>query len=248
MFMLLCLGLFAGGSFAQDTGFLNDQKRYPRVRGALKDKETILIKNLAVHAIEADNLEILIAAFKEEDRLRVYGKNKKDSKFKLITSYKICAKSGVLGPKRKQGDLQVPEGFYYIDRFNPASSYHLSLGINYPNRADSKKSKAKDKGGDIFIHGNCVTIGCIPITDDKIKELYLYAVMAKNNGQTKIPVYIFPFEMSDDNLKKYKKEYAPNTSLTAFWDNLKEGFDNFSKNRRELKYSVNPSGDYVFEK
>lgn len=103
--------------------------------------------------------------------------------FRLIKDYQICSLSGELGPKRQQGDLQVPEGFYWIDRFNPASNFYLSLGINYPNQFDRILGKSGELGGDIFIHGGCVTIGCIPITDDKIKELYLIAVEAKSNGQ-----------------------------------------------------------------
>jgi murein L,D-transpeptidase YafK len=151
-----------------------------------------------------------------------------------------------LGPKREEGDYQVPEGFYYIDRFNPASSYYLSLGINYPNLSDRRKSTATNPGGDIFIHGSCVTIGCIPMTDDKIKEIYLYAINAKNNGQNKIQVYIFPFRMTDQNFNRFRKEYSNNTGLIDFWTNLKTGYDKFEKYKKELDISVNDAGDYVF--
>lgn len=143
-----------------------------------------------------------------------------------------------------EGDLQVPEGFYYIDRFNPASSYYLSLGINYPNESDKKKSNASRLGGDIFIHGANVTIGCMPMTDDKIKEIYLYAVYAKDNGQNKIPVYIFPFQMTDRNFYYYKKYY--NESLINFWDNIKKGYDIFQNSKKELNIKIDSNGNYVF--
>lgn len=166
--------------------------------------------------------------------------------YKLIAAYDICASSGQLGPKRKQGDRQVPEGFYTIDRFNPASNFYLSLGVNYPNRSDRKKSDAADPGGDIFIHGSCVTIGCLPMTDSKIKEIYLYAVYARNNGQNDIPVYIFPFRMTDGNFQTYKNRYAKNRELTDFWTNLKTGYDKFIAEKKALKVSVDNSGDYLF--
>ena len=143
----------------------------------------------------------------------------------------ICSKSGKIGPKRKQGDGQVPEGFYLIDRFNPASSFFLSLGINYPNLSDKKKSNATNLGGDIFIHGSCVTIGCLPMTDDKIKEIYLYAINAKNNGQQKIPFYIYPFRMTEEKFTKYKNKYSTKTELIDFWTNIKLGYDKFEKDK-----------------
>ena len=224
--------------------FLDDQKRYNRVRTAIKEKDTIVKSNIKNNNIKLEELNILIIAYKEEGILDIYAKNKSDETYKKINSYKIVQKSGVLGPKRMEGDLQVPEGFYYIDRFNPASSYYLSLGINYPNESDKKKSNASRLGGDIFIHGANVTIGCMPMTDDKIKEIYLYAVYAKDNGQNKIPVYIFPFQMTDRNFDYYKKYY--DESLINFWLNIKKGYDIFQTTKKELNIKVDSKGNYVF--
>jgi murein L,D-transpeptidase YafK len=106
-------------------------------------------------------------------------KNTSDQEFLHIKTYTVCATSGLIGPKRMQGDLQIPEGFYYIDRFNPYSNFYLSLGINYPNTSDRILGDKNNLGGDIFIHGDCVTIGCLPITDSEIKELYIFCVEAK---------------------------------------------------------------------
>jgi murein L,D-transpeptidase YafK len=150
----------------------------------------------------------------------------------------------VLGPKRKEGDLQVPEGFYYIERFNPLSIFHLSLGINYPNEADKLKSNAPKLGKDIFIHGECTTVGCLPMTNDKIKEIYLYALAAKENGQTQIPVYLFPFRFSPENKANFYSEYADNQEFLSFWENLQEGYDHFQANLKALRVSVNAKGDY----
>ncbi|PTY40523.1 L,D-transpeptidase family protein [Brachyspira hampsonii] len=228
--------------FAED--FLEDQKRYSRVRTAIKEKDEIIKNTLKNNNIELKNLNVLITAYKQEDILEIYAKNKSDASYKKIASYNIAAKSGILGPKRMEGDLQVPEGFYYIDRFNPASSYYLSLGINYPNEADKKKSNASRLGVDIFIHGDEVTIGCMPMTDDKIKEIYLYALYAKDNGQNKIPVYIFPFKMTDRNFDYYKKYY--DESLINFWSNLKKGYDIFQKTKKELNIKIDSKGNYIF--
>jgi murein L,D-transpeptidase YafK len=149
-----------------------------------------------------------------------------------------------LGPKRKEGDGQVPEGFYHINVFNPSSNYYLSLGINYPNKADKINSNHKSLGGNIFIHGSCVTIGCLPMTDDLIKEIYLFAIYARNNGQTKIPVYIFPYKMSKANHQEHLKTASP--LQMSFWENLKKGYDVFESKKQELAFTVNSKGEYIF--
>ena len=82
------------------------------------------------------------------------------------------------------------------------------------------------------------------MTDDKIKEIYLYAIHAKNNGQLKIPVYVFPFKMTDQNFSTYKNQ-PNNNSLVDFWTNLKTGYDKFMVDKKELKISVDKYGNYT---
>jgi len=226
------------------SNFLTDQKKFERVRIAFKEKEYPLEEDLKSKNLKLSDLAITLVAYKNDDLLEVYGRPKNQKKLILIKTYSICARSGILGPKRKEGDGQVPEGFYYINVFNPSSNYYLSLGINYPNSADRLKSSYKSLGGNIFIHGSCVTIGCLPMTDDLIKEIYVLAVHAKNNGQSKIPVYIFPYRMENSKHKEHTKSASP--QLTQFWNNLKQGYDLFHSNQQELNYSVNSSGDYQF--
>jgi murein L,D-transpeptidase YafK len=227
--------------------FITEQKKFARVKEAFETKEELITENLEASGLSVNNINIVIVAYKEDAALEIFAKKKEESTYRLISTYDVCARSGIPGPKRRSGDGQVPEGFYYISRFNPASNFHLSLGINYPNQSDRLKSKAADPGGDIFIHGNCVTIGCLPMTDDRIKEIYLYAVHARNDGQEKIPVYIFPFRMSDVNMKKYESDYAESTALLSFWKNIKTGYDKFEKEAKELKYSFAKNGDYLFK-
>jgi murein L,D-transpeptidase YafK len=238
--------VFLALAFTLPPDFLGEQKKYERVRDAITGKQSVLEKKLSDKNLSINNFNLLLIAYKDENKLEVYAKKKTETTYSLIQSYDVCASSGELGPKRKYGDLQVPEGFYHIDRFNPTSSYHLSLGINYPNQSDRKKSKASNLGGDIFIHGSCVTIGCLPMTDDKIKEIYLLAVHAKNNGQTKIPVYIFPFRMTDKNMSSYKSKYKENKELLLFWENIQSGYEKFSSNSKALQVSISENGDYVF--
>ena len=233
-------------SFTFQTDFLTEQKKHERVRTAIKEKQGLIEKELKDHSISIDNLKLLIIAYKDNDLVDIYAKTVKLGTYKKIRSYDVCSRSGQLGPKRQQGDGQVPEGFYHINRFNPSSSFYLSLGLNYPNLADKRKSKARDLGGDIFIHGSCVTIGCLPMTDNFIKEIYLLAVYARNNGQHKIPVYIFPFRMTDQNMTTYKAKYKDNKELISFWDNLKIGYDKFVKDSKELNIKVTANGDYTY--
>jgi len=242
---LILLAIASQPALAQES-YLEQQRENARVKQALADKEQILADNLSKNGLTANDVHILITAYKAEKKLEIYAKKKTETEYRQIAVYDICNSSGVLGPKRQEGDLQVPEGFYTIDRFNPWSNYYLSLGINYPNQADRKKSNAPRLGGDIFIHGDSVTIGCLPMSDDKIKEIYLYAVYAKDNGQSNIPVYIFPFRMTDENLQNYKKQYAAHQELLNFWTNLKTGYDKFFSEKKALNVSVDREGNYLF--
>jgi murein L,D-transpeptidase YafK len=246
IFYILTIICCCNNVFAQQ-GFLSQQKQYARVRTAITEKEQSLTENLHKNGLSADSVHILIVAYKAEKQLEVYAKKQNEAMYKSIAVYDICASSGGLGPKRKQGDGQVPEGFYKIDRFNPSSNFYLSLGINYPNQSDRKKSNASNLGGDIFIHGSCVTIGCLPMTDDKIKEIYLYAIFARNNGQSNIPVYIFPFRMTDNNFQIYKNRYSSNQELIDFWTNLKSGYDKFVLEKKSLNETIDQSGNYKFQ-
>jgi len=184
--------------------FKEEQLKYQRVRQAYKEKESSMLENLENNSIDKNKLRIYLRAFKKEKKIELWAKNSTDKTYKLIKEYKICMTSGSLGPKRKQGDRQIPEGFYHINRFNPYSNFYLSLGLNYPNKSDKILGVKNNLGGDIFIHGSCVTVGCMPITNERIKELYIYCVEAKNSGQETIPVTVFPVELTDSNFTRLK--------------------------------------------
>ncbi len=121
---------------------------------------------------------LFLRAFKRERVLEVWARGGADRGRVLVWSFPLCAGSGGLGPKRREGDAQIPEGIYRIERFNPWSRFHLSLGLNYPNPQDRARAGADNPGSDIFIHGDCVSIGCLAIEDDPIERLYLVSVLA----------------------------------------------------------------------
>jgi murein L,D-transpeptidase YafK len=226
--------------------FKSEQLKYPRVRKAFQENEGTVKTLLVQKSISPENLAIFLRVFKRPGIIELWGRNKQTETFTRLKEYKFCATSGDLGPKRKQGDYQIPEGFYFIDRFNPSSNFYLSLGINYPNKSDLILGDRQNPGGDIFIHGNCVTIGCIPITDPLIRELYVFAVEAKNNGQDKIPVHIFPDQLDDENYERLCTQYAGDRILKEFWSNLKEEYDYFENNRSIPSFHINDEGRFIF--
>jgi murein L,D-transpeptidase YafK len=151
-----------------------------------------------------------------------------------------------MGPKRMEGDYQVPEGFYYINEFNPNSNYHLSLGLNYPNASDKILSDSVRPGNDIYIHGNCVSTGCIAISDAPIEELYLIASTVKAEGQDFIPVHVYPVKY---NVKKSADYLAETTKANAVLQNfstqLKEAFDYFEEKKQLPVIMINRKGQYL---
>lgn len=134
--------------------------------------------------------EVILAAFKEEKILQVYSKD--SIGVRLIKEYPFTGFSGELGPKLKKGDRQIPEGVYQVEYLNPNSSYYLSIKVSYPNVFDKSKTELANvsaMGGDIFIHGKSATIGCIPIGDEAIEEVFLLTQKAINH---KVKVIISP--------------------------------------------------------
>ena len=200
----------------------------------------LLDKNIAL-----SNYEILIRAFKKEDLVELWIKGNDVDTFALFKTYKIFSSSGVLGPKRKQGDKQIPEGVYYINEFNPVSNYHLSLGINYPNRSDSILGEKGNLGGEIYIHGGCESIGCMPVTTRRIKELYVIALQARYLGQQKIPVMIFPCKLTKSNFKSITQSYS-DPQLARFWGSMRSHYMYFESFHNIPNMKIDDDGKYYF--
>ena len=203
--------------------FWQQQLRYPRVRAAQAQAGPAVAARLRTRYLDPARLEIMFRLIKTHRELEVWARNRAGGAFELLHAYPLAATSGTLGPKRRAGDGQVPEGFYEIDRFNPKSNFHLSLGLNYPTAAERALGEP-DPGGDIFIHGGEVTIGCMPITDAGIEEVYLLAVMARAAGQATIPVHIFPFPLNEAELGK-----RAGSPYLAYWRGLRPGYAYFEQ-------------------
>jgi murein L,D-transpeptidase YafK len=231
-----------------DRDFKQIQSKYPHVKTAIDQKQPLLESLFKKNNLTYPPEEIFLRGLKKEKKLELWVKCSEGKRFYLVKQYDFEKLSGVLGPKRKEGDLQVPEGFYYIDRYNPSSKFYLSLGLNYPNQSDRILSHRERPGFDIFIHGGASSIGCIPVGDEGMKEIYLLAVEARARGQKNIPVHIFPSRLNDEAFEELKKNHSGETELIKFWENLREGYELFEKKRTPPGFSVENSGRYIFTK
>ncbi len=211
--------------------FREKQMNFTRVKEAYTFKEKLVYKNLSGHAISRDSLRIYLRAFKTEKIIELWAKNIADSVFVLIREFPICDISGSEGPKRRYRDLQVPEGFYHISELNPYSKYYLSMGINYPNASDSLRGVHGHLGNQIFVHGSCISSGCLAITDDRIRELFVYCIEAYNSGQKQIDLVIYPARLSEPNYSGLISGHRMDKDKISLWADLKKSFDLFDRTR-----------------
>ena len=225
--------------------FAAHQLTYPRVVGARDSADDRLRVAFAEHGLAYPASELFLRVFKHEREMEVWARSHPDAAFTRVRTYAVCSLPGQLGPKRRMGDLQVPEGFYYIDDFNPVSEFHLSLRVSYPNTADRLRRDALSLGGDIFVHGGCATVGCVPIEDRNMEELYWLAVQATDAGQRLIPIHIFPARLDRANLRWLEETFAPDPDLLAFWRNLQRGYAFFEETRRVPWVTVASNGEYA---
>lgn len=185
---------------------------------------------------------MMIRIFKQTNEFEVW-KQTKAGPFKLYKTYAICAWSGTLGPKVKEGDRQAPEGFYNITpaQMNPNSNYYLSFNTGFPNKFDRAWGRT---GANLMVHGDCSSAGCYSMTDESVAEIYALARESFNAGNTVIQMQIFPFRMTPQNLSLV----ADNPNM-PFWMDIKEGYDRFELSKTpppwdvcDKKYVFNLSG------
>ncbi|MBS1760707.1 MAG: L,D-transpeptidase family protein [Bacteroidetes bacterium] len=248
-FLFLSASIYAqpvlkGG--ANSYSFINYQKSFPRPSDAMKRKLDTLQKQFSAAGLKWPAKYIYIRSFKFDAQLEVWVKDEISQPFKLFKTYRVCALAGTLGPKRMEGDYQVPEGFYYINVFNPQSNYYLSLGLNYPNLSDKILSDSLRPGSEIYIHGSCVTVGCIPITDQQIDELYILASYAKDQGQDFIPVHVFPIRYNKATSVQYLESLTKDDKgLKKFAGQLEGAYDYFEKYKQLPVVMIGPKGEYL---
>lgn len=175
-------------------------------------KQIIVDDLLAANDTHQGKFALKMQAFKAERILEIFIKPFA-GEWRMVRAYPFCSFSGALGPKQEEGDRQIPEGIYKVAVFNSKSKFYLSMGLDYPNERDMKLANPQRPGSDIYIHGGCRTVGCIPITDEKIAELFLLAQAAQGD----IIVTIVPYKVNDENRLKYNAQYP---QWVSFWDDL----------------------------
>lgn len=184
--------------------------------------------------------ELFLRAFKKEAELEVWA-GPDGGALRLLATYPFTATSGGPGPKRREGDRQIPEGCYRITIYNPLSQYHLSLGLDYPNASDRVRSDRERPGDEIYIHGGAKTIGCIPLGDAAIEELYLLALEVQNRPGAGIPVHIFPARMRGEAWAVVASKHPEHQ---PFWAELQVIYDAFEENQRTPVVEVAADGKY----
>ena len=183
---------------------------------------------------------VFIRIMKEEGLLELFVKEHRKRTFKLFKTYPVAAMSGQLGPKEREGDLQAPEGFYYVPprQMNPHSRFHLSFNVGYPNTYDRFHRRT---GSYLMVHGGRVSIGCFAMTDPGIEEIFTLCHAALASGQTFFRVHCFPFRMTPERLAR-----ESSSKWYSFWLNLQQGYDFFERSRTPPDVQVR-NGKYVFE-
>ena len=181
---------------------------------------------------------VLFRAYKKESEIEVW-KRRPDGRYVYLKTFPICRWSGQLGPKRKTGDRQTPEGFYAVAKrqMNPNSAYYLSFDVGYPNAFDRAHGGT---GSALMVHGICSSMGCFAMTNQSVGEIYAIARDALNGGQAAFQFQAYPFRMTAENMARHRTD--PNI---AFWRELKAGADRFDATNEELQVSVE-GGRYVF--
>jgi murein L,D-transpeptidase YafK len=182
---------------------------------------------------------MMVRIFKETSELEVW-KQSNGGDFKLFKTYAICAWSGDLGPKVKEGDRQSPEGFYTITPglMNPNSNYYLAFNTGFPNKFDRAYGRT---GSDLMVHGDCSSRGCYSMTDGSIAEIYALARETFAGGNPSFQLQIYPFRMTAKNLA----QHADNPNM-SFWQNIKGGYDRFELANRPATWDV-CNRQYVFD-
>jgi hypothetical protein len=175
-------------------------------------------------------IKITLLGIKDKAKLELWAETVNGPKH--IHTYEIKALSGTSGPKLREGDKQVPEGFYGIEGLNPNSTYHLSMKLNYPNTFDSQQAAIENRtspGSNIFIHGKAVSIGCLAMGDTAIEELF---ILATDIGIANIKIAIAP---SDPRKKPLPTKVSPQW-LSVLYKRLTHHFNKYQPlNRVTLK-------------
>ncbi len=209
------------------------EKDWKKLKGVPKPVKKLDIKaleqRLSQKGFQVGN-PVLIRIFKIENKLELW--LKKEGRYQLFETHDICAWSGQLGPKLKEGDRQSPEGFYSVSQkqLNPNSRYYRSFNLGYPNAYDRSYNRT---GSLLMVHGDCKSVGCYAMTDPIMGEIWHLITAAFSNGQSEFQVQALPFALTQANLLRYRGHKS-----LAFWQQLKIGYDLFEQNHLPPRISI----------
>ncbi|MDI1477558.1 L,D-transpeptidase family protein [Polyangium sp. y55x31] len=218
--------------------FSAEKTPFGRVAEAKKSKMAEVKRLFAEARVAFPPAQMFLRAFKKERVLELWAASRADEPLSLIAIYGVCYASGELGPKRVEGDGQVPEGLYKIKESLPGTPFYLALHVDYPNRSDRILGDRRQPGGEILIHGSCASVGCLAMSDDRMAEIYLAASEYKWTGAS-LPVHIFPTRDMAGLLAS-----PAGGAHRAFWENLKPFLEEFEQTRRVPKYRIDAKGRY----
>lgn len=195
-------------------------RKVPALRDVLLPPETRPVATRLSQAGFRLGQPALIRIFKQESQLELW--MQRGDRFEKVWTYPICKWSGALGPKLKEGDRQSPEGYYFASakQLLPTSRHHRAINTGFPNSFDQSHGRT---GTVLMIHGSCTSIGCYAMTDPAIDDIYTIIETALTNGQPAIPLHLYPFRMTRENLDR-----QANHSWIDFWRNLAEGDARFA--------------------
>lgn len=208
-----------------------------RARHAIETRTPIVTALFAEAGAQFPPDEIVLRVFKDERLLEVWATATDAHELVHVTTYGVCAMSGELGPKRKEGDRQVPEGFYKLQYLWPDSAFYLAMKVGYPNLSDRALGDPLHPGSDIMIHGGCASIGCIALTDERIEELWAIVSTVKLAA---LQLQIFPTRDFDGLV-----EHPAFSTHGAFWADLEAGYRAFEATRRPVPMDIGRDGRYV---
>ena len=179
-----------------------------------------LAERLAASGLEL-GARVYLRIFKASRELELHLHD--GERWRLVRTYPVCDVSGTLGPKRFEGDLQAPEGFYDVvaERLHPGSDFHLAFNLGFPNAFDAAWDRT---GSNIMIHGGCASRGCFAMTDYYMEQLYVVVEAALRAGQDAVPVHVFPFRMTPDNLRA-----RAGSRWIEFWRSLRPAYEHFEQ-------------------
>lgn len=168
---------------------------------------------------------IALLAFKKERHIQLWAKDETNV-WRYIHTYPLTAFSGRLGPKLKEYDRQIPEGVYRLTTFNPFSSMHLSMMINYPNHFDrlqASKDGRRQLGHSIFLHGKSFSVGCLAVGDKAIDQLFL---LAHRVGLNHVQMIIAPNDLRHS--KPATPSFAQPRWLPELYQQIADALQQFS--------------------